>query len=62
MKLLPKTIIQYQDRFGDLEENLNFNIYLKDKYKTFENLCSVCLKKGKSIKELEPVLTKMDAG
>lgn len=57
---LSKTITEYQRRFGDLEKNLNFNVYLRDKYGSFDNLCKACLKANKSISELEPILSKLD--
>ena len=57
-KFLPKAIQEYQKQFGNLE-SLNFNVHLRDKYGTAENLCKACLKANKPFQKLEPLLCKI---
>lgn len=61
MKMLPvwKTIEQYHAVFSEYPKE-GFNIFLARKYGSYENLLLACIKAGKEIEELEPILSKYE--
>ena len=53
-----KAIDEYKKRFGKLP-SIPFNVHLRDKYDTYENLCLECIKQNKTIEQLEPIRAKI---
>ena len=56
-EFVPESIKEYCRKYGRSE--IVFNIHLRDGYGSLENLCKECLKKGKTIRELEPFFSEI---
>ena len=57
--IFPKSVQEYLIKYKN-EEVPSFNVHFQDKYGTFENLCKICLEKGVSIQELEPLRSRIE--
>ncbi len=55
---LPKIVTEYLKKFSISEEEIVFNIFLRDKYGTIEKLCEKCIEENKTIQQLEPMRSR----
>ena len=55
-----KPLYDYSERFNVNPASVQFNRHLRDKYGSLDELCKSCIANGKTISELEPILSEMD--